>query len=661
MAGIQIGVDTGGTFSDLVAFDGRAVRTFKVPSTPDDFARGVLEAVRQISGDRQTRFTLIHSSTVATNALLERKVARAALITTKGFRDVLEIGRQTRPDLYNLLACRPAPLIPRPLRREVSERITAEGKVLHALDEDEAERLIKRLKQDGVETIAVSLVFSFVKPAHERAVGRVARRYGMSVSLSSDVLPEFREYERTSTTVVNACVSPVMQRYLKRLSKKSQPLGAERLRIVQSNGGSLSERAAGAAAVHTLLSGPAAGVTGAFSVAREALGTDTPRIITFDMGGTSTDVALLDGHIPVTTESEIAGCPVRVPMMDIHTVGAGGGSLAKIDPGGALLAGPESAGAHPGPACYGAGDQSTVTDANLVLGRIVPDHFLGGRKRLDRYASERAFKPLARKLGVDIPTAARSIVRVVNANMERAIRVISVERGFDPRDFMLFSFGGAGGLHACDLAEALRIPRVMIPRNPGVLSAWGALSMDVVKDYSQTVMKRPGDSLRAAFARLEKQAAKDLKSEGYARNKITWQRRVDARYVGQSYELTVPYSVEDRKTLSAFHEAHRKRYGHAEPGQPVEWVTVRVRATGPMPRPQLDRIEKGGASAKSACIGRRNGIDIYERALLRAGNRFEGPALILEDYATTWIPKGWSAKIDIWGHVMVERQDVRGQ
>lgn len=659
-----IGVDTGGTFTDLVAYDGHSVRTFKVPSTPDDYTRGVWETIDAVVQDDTPSFVLIHSSTVATNALLEHNVARAALIATKGFRDVPAIGRQSRPDLYDMTANRPPPLIQESLRREVNERVTAEGKVLRPVSEQEVGKLLDALQQKGIESLAISLLFSFLRPSHERLIARLARERGLYVSRSSDIVPEFREYERTSTTIINACVSPVMTRYLSRLSRQAKRRGAAGLRIVQSNGGSLSASAAGATAVHTLLSGPAAGVVGAFAVAKKALRTDAPRCITFDMGGTSTDVALLDGDIPVQTESRVGGYPVRVPMMDIHTVGAGGGSIARCDPGGGLLVGPKSAGAAPGPACYGVGTQPTVTDANVIMGRIVPDAFLGGRKALSPEKARAAYMPLARKLGVDIEAAAQSVLRIVNANMERAIRVISVERGYDPRSFTLLSFGGAGGLHACELAASMQVGRVLIPRHPGVLSAWGALSMDVIKDFARTVMWCKQDSRSRGpvrvYAQLEERALTALKREGYAAADVRLQRLVDMRYVGQSHELTVPLDAAmawDQQVEQAewsFHKAHRHRYGHAETDQPVQWVTVRVRAVGPTRKPRMDRIGQGGASAKRACVSRRHAVAVYDRARLRAGNRFDGPALIVEDFATTWIPKGWSAKVDAWGHVMLE-------
>lgn len=654
-----IGIDTGGTFTDLVLFDGQHVRTCKVPSTPEGFSRGVLDAIQDAQPDDS--FTLVHASTVATNALLERKLARAALITTHGFRDVLEIGRQTRPELYNLATMRPPPLIPRSLRKQVRERVSATGKVLQPLNEAEVEKVMATLAKQRVDIVAVCLLFSFLHPAHEKQIAAAARRHGLKVTRSSEVLPEFREFERTSTTVVNACVSPVMQTYVKRLARNAKQTGARQLRIVQSNGGSLSVRAAGESAVHTLLSGPAAGVAGALAVAQTALETESPQVISFDMGGTSTDVALLNGDVPITTEADVAGWPVRVPMMDIHTVGAGGGSIATLDAGGALQVGPESAGADPGPACYGMGTRPTVTDANLVLGRIVPDHFLGGRKRVDREAAAEALAPLAQRMNMDIESVATAVIRIVNANMERAIRVISVERGHDPRDFTLLSYGGAGGLHVCELARSLRIPRVLIPRHPGVLSAWGALAMDVTKDYSRTVLQvdaRPNDRrIERAFRQLESQARRELRKEGFPDAKIILSRSVDLRYAGQSYELPVSLpagrfdATHRRAGEAAFHAAHEQRFGHAEPDLPVEWVTLRVRATGPVAKPQQEPIQRGGRSARGARLSKQGDVEVMERERLCAGNEWQGPVLLVEDFATTWIPSGWQVRVDKWGHL----------
>ncbi len=659
-----VGVDTGGTFTDLVLYDGTQLLSWKLPSTPGDYARAVLQGVEHLAPAADDPFTLVHSSTVATNALLERRGARTALVATEGFRDVLEIGRQDRPDLYNLQTERPAPLVPRARRFEVRERISADGEVLTPLDEAALRPLVDRLRKKKVESVAVCLLFSFLSPRHEQAVGRALRRAGFAVSLSSDILPEFREYERTSTTAINAFVSPVMTAYINRIARRANSLGAGALRIVQSNGGSLSARAAGSRAVRTLLSGPAAGVAGAVQVGRQALRptrSDPLRLITFDMGGTSTDVSLVDGDFQVTAEGTIGGLPVHVPMIDIHTVGAGGGSLAHVDPGGLLHVGPRSAGADPGPACYGRGSLPAVTDANLVLGRIHPGLFLGGRMRLDPERAERALRPLARRLDLSVPEAARAVIRLVNANMERAIRVISVERGHDPRQFTLVSFGGAGGLHACDLAAALGMPRVLIPRHPGVLSALGCIAEDVIKDASRTVMLPHAEAaaprLDTLFRPLRRRMQKEMAREGFAPDAIRLEPALDLRYEGQSYEVTVPYDGDPAAAEDAFHREHRRLYGHATPGLPLEWVNLRLRAVGPLDKPALPRIPRGGASPAPALLRHAGRTPLYRREALRAGNRLHGPAIVLEDFSTHWIPPPWSARVDAWGHLRIEQTE----
>ncbi|MEM7392813.1 MAG: hydantoinase/oxoprolinase family protein [Verrucomicrobiota bacterium] len=487
-------------------------------------------------------------------------------------------------------------------------------------------------------------------------MARAAKKAGLAITLSSRICPEFREFERTSTTVVNAYVSPNMKTYLKRLQTGIRKRGGRRIRIIQSNGGSLSPEAAGDEAAQTLLSGPAAGVLGALSVCRQALKPTRTRplkLITFDMGGTSTDVALIDGSYQITTESEISGWPVRVPMMDIHTVGAGGGSLAAVDAAGTLHVGPESAGADPGPCCYGKGTVPTVTDANLVIGRIEPNAFLGGRKTLHVDRAHRAMEKLARRLGTTRRETSAGILRVVNSSMERAIRVISVERGYDPRDFTLVTFGGAGGLHVCDLAEALSIPRVFVPRNPGVLSAWGAVSADVIKDYARTVMlpfnNRLASTIEAGFETLIARAVRDMKQEGFSRDALVMERSLDLRYAGQSFELNIPYSGSVRPAMNAFHRRHEQRYGHRSPGEPMDLVTLRLRAIGRLEKPVLEPVEKRRSKPAAPATG------LIDRDGLKAGDRLSGPGILVEQYSTTWIPEGWQGVTDPWGHILLER------
>ncbi|HUP00832.1 MAG TPA: hydantoinase/oxoprolinase family protein [Gemmatimonadota bacterium] len=659
--GVRIGADTGGTFTDFVLVHPDGVRSWKAPSTPDDFSCAVLEGVSWLLGQtgHVAGTELVHASTVATNALLERRGAKTALVTTRGFKDVLAIGRQARPDLYDLRIVRPDPLVPEPLRLEVEERVSAEGEVLVPLASTEIEAALDRARNSGAESIAVCLLFSFLHPDHERAIGERARARGLACSLSSVIAPEFREYERTSTTVANAFVAPVVERYVRRLSEGASEAGIDRVRIVQSNGGSLDARSAAERAVQTILSGPAAGVLGAREVARRALGAADP-IITFDMGGTSTDASLQEGRVlRTTTGTAIGGVPIQIPVVDIHTVGAGGGSIARLDAGGALAVGPESAGADPGPACYGRGEDPTVTDANVVLGRIDPGRFLGGRMTLDPGRAEGALARLAAMMKVPVQEAARSVVRVVNGRMEHAVRVVSVRRGHDPRAFTLVSFGGAGGLHACALAEALGMTRVLVPRDPGVLSAWGAVACDVVRDYSRTVLRRgsgrPGPSdFLAVYDELHRLAEREMMEEGFVQGGVVATRVADLRYVSQSYELSVPFD-DDREALAgAFHAAHERRYGHCDPGEPVEIVTLRLRVAGPVERPEPEPV-RGTADAAGATLARSGDHRIVDREALRAGARLEGPALLVEPYATTHLAAGWRARVDAWGHLHLER------
>ena len=485
---MRVGVDTGGTFTDFVQWDGERLLTHKIRSTPDDPSRAILAGLPAAARE------LVHGSTVATNALLERKGARTALVATAGFEDMLEIGRQNRRSLYDWLDAGRRPLVERELRFGLPERVRADGSVETALSAEAVERLASQLRQAGAESVAVCLLHSYAAPQHERMVGEALRARGFFVSLSSEILPEYREYERASTTAVNAYVSPKMAGYLGRLAA-SVP-NAARLRVFQSNGGSMSAAQAGAEAVRTVLSGPAGGVQGAVAVAKAA---GFERLISFDMGGTSTDVALHDGRFEHAAETELADCPLRVAMLDIHTVGAGGGSIAWFDAAGALRVGPESAGAEPGPVCYGAGDRITVTDANLFLGRIDPERFLSGQMRLDERRARRAMAEMAQRAGVSPAELARAIIATANSNMERAIRRISVERGKDPRGLALVAFGGAGPLHACELAERLDMRTVLAPRHAGVLSALGMLTADFVRDSSASLLDRPADEVFEAL------------------------------------------------------------------------------------------------------------------------------------------------------------------
>jgi N-methylhydantoinase A len=635
---------------------------------------------------------VVHGSTVATNALLERRGARTALITTVGFADVLVIGRQNRPDLYALVPQKPEPLVPRDWRFEVNERVTVQGEILVPLDLDDLKPIMARVKADQVESIAVCLLFSFLRPEHEQQIRDVLRDWkleiasdsdfppaALHISLSSEILPEFREYERTAATVINAYVAPLMDRYLSRLADGLSP---RRLTVMQSNGGVINAKKAGAQAARTVLSGPAGGVVGARFIAGHA-GFDD--IITFDMGGTSTDVALCPGRLPTTAEGEVAGMPLRLPIIDIHTVGAGGGSLAYVDAGGALHVGPQSAGADPGPSCYGRelGDWKlqvgtivsrmpiTTTDANLVLGRLDEDHFLGGTMRLDLGAAESALNVLAQEMGAgSAETAAWGVIQVANANMERAIRRISVERGFDPRRFTLVAFGGAGPLHACELAQYLQIPRVLIPAVPGVLSALGMLVAAPTRDYSRTVMVEVGspgmdlDSwLQQQFEPLERRALEDMASDGHDLKLIELRRSLDMRYVGQSHELTIPCAEgESRQVLcERFHQAHQRRYGYQRPEAVVEIVNLRLISLDPVAPPQLSTHVLGTADADSALVGVKHAwfdqtpmsTKLYDRTKLNSGNRLRGPAVVFQYDTTTVVPPAWDASVDAFGNLVL--------
>jgi N-methylhydantoinase A len=653
-----LGVDVGGTFTDFLLWEDGRLRIYKRPSTPADPSDGVIAGLDEMDARPDD---LVHGSTVATNALLERRGARTGLITTRGFKDVLVIGRQARPRIYDLHPTRPEPLVPDDLRLELDERVGSEGEVLRAPSIAAIDDVLDQLCARGIESLAVTLLFSFARPEHERLVADRARARGLAVSASHEVLPEYREYERTSTTVVNAYVSPLMGRYLGRLEARARDAGVRRLRVMQSDGGSMSAEAAARLAVRTVLSGPAGGVAGAFAVA-EAAG--YPRAITFDMGGTSTDVALCPDTIPARDEISVGGLPVRTPVADVHTVGAGGGSLARLDSGGALRVGPESAGADPGPACYGRGEQPAVSDAQVVLGRLRPERFLGGRMPLYPERARTALGGLAEAFG-GVEAAAAAVVRVANSNMERAIRVVSVERGHDPRDFTLVAFGGAGPLHACGLAELLRIPRVLIPPFPGVLSALGMVAAPVTRDSFRSWLRvlRPNtetrDQLRAAIADLRRRATQELAAEGLPVSRLRFELSLAMRYVGQSYELLVPAPApQPARILADFHAAHERRFGHADASRPVEAVTLRLRAVSAGARLDLSAPPAAAGNARlgtvEAYFDRPRRAALYDRDRLRPGDRLRGPAIVTQMDTTTVIPPAWRAEVDSLGNLVLE-------
>lgn len=685
----RIGIDTGGTFTDFVWFEDGQLKVHKELSTAQYPSQAILSGLNLIP--LPPAAPIVHGSTVATNALLERRGARTALITTAGFRDVLALGRQNRPDLYALVPRKPPELVPRAWRYEVDERVDAQGEALRALGQDDVERIAAALRREGIESVAVCLLFSFLYPQHEEAIrDRLQqatwgeREAPLHVSLSSEILPEYREYERTATTVINAYVAPVMGRYLERLAHALRP---RPVAIMQSNGGLISTEVARDQAARTVLSGPAGGVVGAFHVARQA---GFAEVITFDMGGTSSDVALCPGELPATSHGEIASMPLRLPALDIHTVGAGGGSLVSVDAGGALHVGPQSAGADPGPISYGRGGQVqsaggenptgvaawyvTTTDANLVLGRLDADHFLGGEMRLDRAAALHALERLAQQIGAASPQAAAwDVVRVANATMERAMRRISVERGFDPRSFTLVAFGGAGPLHACDLAASMRIPRVLIPPASGVLSALGMLAAQPTRDYSQTLLRRlePDGDLAwvdGGFEPLYQRAVADMSQEGVASRQLSFQLSLDLRYLGQSHELNVPYTPMQPEAIAAqFHAAHEQRYGYRREQAMVELVTLRLRVLAPAAPLLLPRLPAASGEEAAVELGRKPvwfgerywDTALYERAALKAGQCLWGPAIIFQYDSTTVAPPGWRLQVHETGSLILttEREE----
>ena len=659
-----IGIDVGGTFTDIAILKDGILSIHKLPSTPGDPSEGVRRGIAEIDAGPAD---YVHGSTVATNALLEGKGGRTALVTTLGFEDVLEIGRQSRSDLYDLDLDRAPPLAPWELRFGVPERVDYTGTILEDLLPEAVETLIALLQEAKVDGVAVSFLFSFLNSSHEETL--LAALKGMPnapfISISSQVIPEFREYERTSTVVVNSYVGPVMARYLGELERH---LGSG-LRIMQSSGGSITARLAAEQPVRTILSGPAGGVVGAFHTGRQA---GYPDIITLDMGGTSTDVSLCPGQVKETTSANLGGYPISVPMIEIHTVGAGGGSIARVDAGGALVVGPESAGADPGPACYGKGQHITVTDANLVLGRLRPAQFLGGRLALDAGRSSQLIGELAGQIGSTIEETALGIIRVVNANMERAIRTISLERGYDPRRFTLIPFGGAGPMHSCELAQELGIPRVLIPTHPGILSALGVAIADVVKDYSRTVMLRREDinqvRLEEEFHGMEGRARAELGQEGLPAERMAARRFLDARYVGQSFELTIDCPDTSRRgdlnrsIANSFYRAHLQRFGYADRNEAVEIVNLRLKLELEMDKPRVTPREMGAEDPSPAWLEQapvifregRLSTNLYDRGRLACGNRVTGPALLLQLDTTIVVPPSWSGAIDSLGNLILE-------
>lgn len=658
---MQAGVDIGGTFTDLVLIESGRLRIHKLLSSPQNPAQAMLAGLEQIAPGGLPALTQVaHGSTVATNAILERKGARCALISSAGFRDLLFIGRQERPALYALQPKLPPPLIPRERCYEVPERLDFRGETLQPLDMEALDAVLDQIQADGVDAIAVCLLFSYVNDRHERQIKQRVLERGIlrqewQVVLSSQALPEFREYERASTSALEAYVRPVMSAYISQLAAELPR--ATSLRIMKSDGGVMRASRVRQQAVHTALSGPAAGVIGAFHVAQTA-GFD--KVITLDMGGTSTDVSLIDGKPQPRPESTIDDLPLRLRMLDIETIGAGGGSIARVDAGGALRVGPGSAGAQPGPAVYGAGGrQATLSDANAILGRLDAERFLGGNMTLDLAAGLDVMHALARQAGLSAVAAAQGVVQIANVNIDRAIRRVSIARGHDPREFTLVAFGGAGPLQACEAAERLGIPRVLIPHTPGVLCALGLLIADVAVEFSQSALTLASS---ASIARLEKRqrklleaAREELRQEGFASPDMRFTVTVDMRYQGQAYELNLPYCAD---LLADFHNLHEATYGHALRERAVEIVNLRAQGIGIVNKPAL-RFQQPRAQAaqafaeKSSPLGGK--IKLLRRDALKAGCEFAGEALVFQMDSTTYVPPGWQATVDGYLNLLLRR------
>jgi N-methylhydantoinase A len=678
---VRIGVDVGGTFTDIVCFDEEAglVTMLKLPSSPrqpnEAVIRGTLRILEQNGLKPSAVRFFIHGTTVATNTLLQRRGAYTALLATEGFRDVLQIMRQDRPRLYDYFVQRPEPLVPRNLRFEIKERMLYTGRPYLPLLLEPAKRVVAQIKQAGILDVAVCLLHSYANPAHEQALRQLLEEEvpGVRVSISSEILPEFREFERMSTTVVNAYVLPQVAKYLRDLEEGLVQTGiGSRLHVMQSNGGLVPSATAERHCVHTILSGPAAGALSGLRLGQRAGFGD---LISIDVGGTSADVAVaVDGCLHVAEESDIGGQVVRVPMIDIQTVGAGGGSIAWVDPGGALKVGPQSAGADPGPACYATGgDEPTVTDAQVSLLRLNPDYFLGGEVKIDARLARRAIQEkIAYPLGLSVEQAAEGILRVINSVMVKAIRRLSVEKGYDPRDFILVSFGGAGPLHAIDLALDLQIPRILIPPIPGASSALGLLTADFRHDYVRTMLWKSSQhqiiELENEMHTLEAAAIAQMVAEGIETHTITFLPSVDMRYVGQGFSLQASFSMEEMASWDSFqvlenrfHEQHQGSFGYSDRSAPTEIVNLRLVGVGMMPPPEFPTLTPDGSEPSGAVKGTREvyfeggwrQVTIYERSRLNCGNRIQGPAIIEQVDSTTFFYPEQTAEIDRFGNILI--------
>jgi N-methylhydantoinase A/oxoprolinase/acetone carboxylase beta subunit len=665
MHGTLIGIDTGGTFTDFVIRAGVKLTVKKVPSIPQDPSSAIVQGIGTFLENAPVSPFIVHGTTVATNALLERQGGRIALVTTKNFEDLVFIGRQTRPELYRLEAEPRENLLSRNRCFGIDERTSASGTVEREVSSGDVQNLITKLEKAEVQAVSVCLINSYANPHNEKRIAASLRKRGFLVSASWDVLPEYREYERIATTTMNAYLMPVMNRYIAQLEKK---LKDAEIRIMQSNEGYITLARVKEQPVKTVLSGPAGGVVGAYHMGRAAGYTN---IITLDMGGTSSDVSLVNGGIRRTQETTIGGFPLRTPVIDIHSVGAGGGSIAFVDRGGSLRVGPRSAGADPGPACYGHGELATVTDANVVLGRLIPEFFLGGRMKIFPEKSREVVERLARKIDKSLLETASGIVEIANACMERAIRLISIERGFDPREFALFSFGGAGGMHAVDCAENLKVSTVIIPKNAGVLSAFGLLLADSIKDYSESVLNTVDSistkELEDRFQAMIHISLGDMKADGFKDAEVAVFPSVDLRYFGQSFEINIPYRKGKGQGFSFvedFHRTHRRVYSYHHEHTPVEIVNIRVKLVGRGEQVTPETFPPGDTNPGNALTGVRKlhyrgstyDAQVYDGALLAPHNKVEGPAVVGDAESTTFVPPGFSVDVDRYVNLIIRRK-----
>lgn len=650
-----LGVDTGGTFTDFVLFDGEQISTHKVLSTPAAPERAILQGIRELGLDVE-KLSVVHGSTVATNAVLEGKGVRTVYIANQGLKDVILIGRQARKSLYDLQPPKPVPLIDADDCLEVPSRLAANGEALQTLDDKALQSIRAEVEKRNPRAVAINLLFSYLDNSEERRLAEVMPD-SVFVSRSSAVLNEYREYERGLATCLNSYVGPLMQDYLRHLA---QSLPGAVLSVMQSNGGTIGVEQAGEQAVHLLLSGPAGGLKGAWFVAANG---GERGLLSFDMGGTSTDVALINGDIELTSEGRIADYPVAVPMVDMHTIGAGGGSIARVDSGGLLLVGPQSAGADPGPACYGkGGQQATVTDANVVLGRIPASQLLGGDMPLDKPAAIRAVSAVAEQLGLSTEQAAEGIIRVANEHMARALRVMSVQRGLDPREFSLASFGGAGGLHVCALADVLQMHHAVVPVHGGVLSALGMLVATPSRELSHTINRllsacEPSE-IQQAFEALRQKGQQAMLAELSGQSAEVYYS-VDMRYRGQSFTLNVAWS-DLEEIARAFHQQHEQRYGHTL-DMPLELVNLRVGLRGKvsafdLPERVAMQQPDQGLQETVSLYGIEDRVPVYQRDAMGAGQLLTGPALVIEQVSSTYVASGWQAEMDRLGNLLLYRR-----